>query len=182
MLTLFFFSPRHREKFLSLCLQHISPKGDKVKDAAGEVTYNLYPIAKLAFEDAARSRVQRGADGSYVEEGSYSAGGVTHMVHVCSLVNKTWNQTANGNELWRLYLRRHALRNTYIGFGGLRGLHDNHVVLGGVRSSHASGIEGAWHRVDRLKYPRARVPPPSPVAMAVGDLIANRRAHSCGVL
>jgi len=194
LLTLFFFSPRHREKFLSLCLQHISPKGDKVKDAAGEVTYNLYPIAKLAFEDAARSRVQRGADGSYVEEGSYSAGGVTHMVHVCSLVNKTWNQTANGNELWRLYLRRHALRNTYIGFGGLRGLYDNHIVFGG------SGLEsrlreGAWHRVDRLKYPRTRgqcaeatarpeaqaeldvprsISLPSPVAMvrAAGDQIA----------
>ena len=70
-------------------------------------------------------------------------------------MNKTWSKTVNGNPLWRLYLRRHALRNTYIGFGGLRGLYDNHVVYGG------SGLEsrvrtGNWNRTDQLRYPPTR--------------------------
>lgn len=146
---------RFKEKFLSLCLQHMSPNGDPVKDPSGPLTYHKYAIARLQYEDTSRTKVKRGADGTYQEEGTYHAGGVTHMVHVCSLVNKTWNQTANGNELWKLFLRRHALRNTYIGFGGLRGLYDNHIVFG--NSGLESRIrEGAWHKVDRLKYPRTR--------------------------
>ena len=144
--------PLSKEKYLAQCLQFLEPQaGATIKRSvnfgggqfsSGEWKYagGVVEIVKKCSEVFATTTLPTSTLNNKI---------------CCLQVSVLWNRACNGEELWRLYLRRHALRNTFIGFGGLHGLYGNHIVYG------CSGVEsrvrlGKWHCVDSLKFPPTR--------------------------